>query len=82
MVTLGLCHSNEVRPNTTDRSKNISKIGILFAGEELHHNHHLAVGEPFFSYRKDEFDIGFFYLTLLNKIGLAKLRALSKIKPV
>jgi len=79
MVTLGLCHSNEVRHNTSDRSKNITSIGILFAGEELHHNHHLAIGEPFFSHNKNEFDVGFFYLTLLDKIGLVKLRTLSKL---
>ena len=59
---------------TKDFSRNISPIGILVAGEELHNNHHLDPASPKFSRKFWEFDIGWFYITIFRYLGLAKLR--------
>jgi stearoyl-CoA desaturase (delta-9 desaturase) len=59
---------------TKDFSRNISPIGIIVAGEELHNNHHLNPADPKFSQKSWEFDIGWMYITLFRFIGLAKLR--------
>ena len=55
-------------------STNISPIGILIGGEELHNNHHADAGSPFFARRWWEFDIGSVYIRLLCLFRLAKLR--------
>jgi stearoyl-CoA desaturase (delta-9 desaturase) len=59
---------------TKDFSRNISPIGIIVAGEELHNNHHLNPADPKFSQKSWEFDIAWMYITLFRFIGLAKLR--------
>lgn len=60
--------------NTKDHSRNISPIGIVVGGEELHNSHHLAPASPKFSQRWFEFDIGWMYICILRFFGLAKLR--------
>ena len=59
---------------TRDQSRNISPWGIIVGGEELHNNHHLDAADPRLSRRWFEFDIGWMYIYLLEKIKLAKLR--------
>jgi len=59
---------------TRDQSKNISPWGIVIGGEELHNNHHLDPASPRLSRLWFEFDIGWMYICLLEKIKLAKLR--------
>jgi len=59
---------------TKDHSRNISPIGIIVGGEELHNNHHLAPASPKFSLKPWEFDIGWFYIRILSMLGLAKVR--------
>ena len=59
---------------TKDHSRNISPVGIVIGGEELHNNHHLDPASPKFSRKPWEFDIGWMYITLLKNLGLAKLR--------
>jgi stearoyl-CoA desaturase (delta-9 desaturase) len=59
---------------TKDHSRNISPVGILIGGEELHHNHHLAPASPKFSLKSWEFDIGWMYIKGLEFLGLAKLK--------
>jgi stearoyl-CoA desaturase (Delta-9 desaturase) len=61
--------------DTNDHSRNISPVGIVVGGEELHNNHHLDPASPKFSRKPWEFDIGWMYITLLKYLGLAKLRA-------
>lgn len=56
----------------TDRSKNLFPLGILFAGEEFHANHHRYPGLVKFSLRWFEFDIGFVYIRLLELVGLLR----------
>ncbi len=59
----------------SDASRNISPIGVLIGGEELHNNHHTYPNSAKYSVRPWEFDIGWFYIRLLTLLGLA--RALS-----
>ena len=61
--------------DTKDHSRNISSIGIVIGGEELHNNHHLDPANPKLSRRWFEFDIGWMWLTLFRAVGLAKIRA-------
>jgi stearoyl-CoA desaturase (Delta-9 desaturase) len=74
-VINGLAHWIGYRNGTTkDHSRNISPIGIVIGGEELHNNHHLDPASPKFSRKWFEFDIGWFYIRTLSALGLAKLR--------
>ncbi|CEK11106.1 acyl-CoA desaturase [Legionella hackeliae] len=59
---------------TNDNSHNLTRWGILVAGEELHNNHHYDPAAVKFSYKKNEFDIGWFYINSLRKLKLAHLR--------
>ena len=60
---------------TRDCSRNIFPIGIWIGGEELHNNHHLSPGNPRLSMKPWEFDIGWFWIKLLERLGLAQVRA-------
>lgn len=60
--------------DTKDHSRNISPIGIVVGGEELHNNHHLDPASPKFSRKPWEFDIGWMYITVLKFLKIAKLR--------
>ena len=60
---------------TDDYSTNISPWGIIIGGEELHNNHHGDGTSAKFSKNWYEFDIGWFYIKVLEKFNLAKLRA-------
>jgi len=62
---------------TKDHSRNVSPIGILIGGEELHNNHHLDPASPKFSRKPWEFDIGWMYICILSKLGLAKIKSES-----
>ena len=59
---------------TRDESRNLFPIGIIIGGECLHNNHHLDPANPRLSRRWFEFDIGWMYITILQQLGLAKLR--------
>ena len=59
---------------TDDHSRNVSPVGILIGGEELHNNHHLDPASPKFSRKWYEFDIGWIYIRILCALRLAKLR--------
>ncbi len=71
-----------------DASTNISPWGIIIGGEELHNNHHTYPTAAKFSVKPYEFDIGWFYITLMQKIGWAKVKKvppkleLGDIRPV
>jgi stearoyl-CoA desaturase (delta-9 desaturase) len=56
---------------TKDESRNIFPVGVLFAGEELHNNHHAALQRAKFSRRTWEFDIGWLYIQMLQWLRLA-----------
>jgi stearoyl-CoA desaturase (delta-9 desaturase) len=57
-----------------DASTNISPWGILIAGEELHNNHHTYPTSAKLSVKPYEFDIGWAYISLLQRMGLAKVK--------
>jgi stearoyl-CoA desaturase (delta-9 desaturase) len=61
--------------DTKDHSRNISPIGIVVGGEELHNNHHLDPASPKFSRKPWEFDIGWMYIKVFEFLGLAKLKS-------
>lgn len=74
-VINGIAHWIGYRNGVTkDQSRNISPVGILIGGEELHNNHHLDPASPKFSRNSWEFDIGWFYISILKFIGLAKVK--------
>jgi len=56
-----------------NHSKNLIPIGIFFGGEELHNNHHAKPNRCNLSTEEHEFDVGYFYLRLLEKMKLCKI---------
>jgi len=58
----------------SDASRNIIPWGILIGGEELHNNHHAYPASARLSDKWWEFDIGWFYIRLMNSLGLAKIK--------
>jgi stearoyl-CoA desaturase (delta-9 desaturase) len=61
-----------------DSATNISPLGILIGGEELHNNHHAFPSSAKLSARWWEFDIGWMYIRLLGLFGLAKVRRVAR----
>jgi len=57
-----------------DASTNISPWGILIAGEELHNNHHTYPTSAKLSVKPYEFDIGWVYISVLQKLRLATVK--------
>jgi stearoyl-CoA desaturase (delta-9 desaturase) len=57
-----------------DASTNISPWGIIIGGEELHNNHHTYPTSAKLSVKPYEFDIGWMYITILQAMGLAKVK--------
>ena len=71
-----------------DAATNLVPWGIIVGGEELHNNHHTYPTSAKFSVKKYEFDIGWVYISLMQKIGWAKVKKLppkmltGDVKPV
>jgi len=57
-----------------DASTNISPWGIIIGGEELHNNHHTYPTSAKLSVKPYEFDIGWLYISILSKLGLATVK--------
>lgn len=57
-----------------DASRNISPIGLLIGGEELHNNHHTYPNSAKLSSKWWEFDIGWMYIRILDILRLARVR--------
>ena len=71
----GLGHHSGYRNfEAPDASTNVSPIGILIGGEELHNNHHTYPTSAKFSVKPFEFDIGWGYIRALEMLGLAKAK--------
>ncbi|MEE8482604.1 MAG: transposase, partial [Acidiferrobacterales bacterium] len=59
-----------------DASTNIVPWGILIGGEELHNNHHTYASSAKLSAQWWEFDIGWMYISIMQILGLAKVKKL------
>ena len=71
-VINGLAHWVGYRNyNVKDTSRNLYPIAFWIGGEELHNNHHGDGASAKFSKRWFEFDIGWFYICVLQTLGLA-----------
>ncbi|GGY71678.1 DesA family fatty acid desaturase [Marinobacter zhanjiangensis] len=55
-----------------DNARNISPLGIVIGGEELHNNHHTYPNSAKMSRRWYEIDLGWGYIRLFQLFGLAK----------
>ena len=62
-----------------DESRNIVPLGVVIGGEELHNNHHAFPTSARLSNRWYEFDIGWLYIRLMEKVGLAKVKRIAPI---
>ncbi|HUK05486.1 MAG TPA: fatty acid desaturase [Burkholderiales bacterium] len=60
-----------------DASRNISPIGMLIGGEELHNNHHAYPASAKFSLKWYEFDLGWTYIRALEALGLATVKKVA-----
>ena len=65
--------------STADASTNLSPWGLWIGGEELHNNHHAYSTSAKFSIRPFEFDLGWFYIKVLQALGLATVRHLAPV---
>jgi stearoyl-CoA desaturase (delta-9 desaturase) len=63
---------------TPDQSRNLFPLGVLIGGEELHNNHHEHAYSAKFSSKWWELDIGWFYIRLLESIGLATVKRTAR----
>jgi len=72
-VINGLAHFWGYRNyESPDAARNISPVGLLIGGEELHNNHHTYPNSAKLSSRWYEFDIGWTYIQLFKGLGLAR----------
>lgn len=77
-VINGLGHHSGYRNfECEDAARNIVPWGILVGGEELHNNHHAFPASAKFSARSWEFDIGWFYIRILESLGLARVHRVA-----
>ncbi len=60
-----------------DASRNISPVGILIGGEELHNNHHAFPASARFSVKWYEFDLGWMYICIMEALGLATVKKVA-----
>lgn len=71
-----------------DASTNLSPWGLIIGGEELHNNHHTYPTSAKFSVKRYEFDVGWAYISAMQKIGWAKVKktpprlVMGAVKPV
>ena len=62
---------------TADGSTNLTNLGILIGGEEMHNNHHAFPGSAKFSIKWWEFDVGWLYIRLFSVLRLACVRRVA-----
>jgi len=68
--------------DSADASANISPLGLLIGGEELHNNHHTYPTSARLSNKWFEFDIGWAYIRALEMMGLAKVLRVAPVARV
>jgi stearoyl-CoA desaturase (delta-9 desaturase) len=62
---------------SADASTNIVPWGILIGGEELHNNHHAYASSAKLSKQWYEFDIGWFYIRVMEMLGQAHVKKVA-----
>ncbi|MGC6403755.1 MAG: DesA family fatty acid desaturase [Candidatus Comchoanobacterales bacterium] len=60
--------------STEDDSTNIMPWGVIIGGEELHNNHHAFPTSPKLSMKAFEFDIGYVYIKLFERLKWVKIK--------
>jgi stearoyl-CoA desaturase (delta-9 desaturase) len=60
-----------------DAATNISPLGLLIGGEELHNNHHAFPSSAKLSAKAWELDIGWLYIRVLAALGLARVKKVA-----
>lgn len=70
-------HSGYRNFECKDAATNVMPWGVIIGGEELHNNHHAFPASAKFSQRPWEFDLGWSYIRLLQKLGLATVRRVA-----
>ena len=74
-VINGIAHTYGYRNfECRDNARNIFPWGFIIGGEELHNNHHTYPNAAKLSMRKWEFDIGWVWISLFQKLGLVKVK--------
>ncbi|MFT6028681.1 MAG: stearoyl-CoA desaturase (delta-9 desaturase) [Oleiphilaceae bacterium] len=77
-VINGIGHSMGYRNfECKDAAKNIFPWAFFIGGEELHNNHHTYPNSAKLSVKSWEFDIGWLWIQLFSKLGLAKARHIA-----
>jgi stearoyl-CoA desaturase (Delta-9 desaturase) len=77
-VVNGLGHYRGYRNyETRDASTNLSPLGLMIGGEELHNNHHAFPSSAKLSSKRWEFDIGWFYIRILEILRLARVKKIA-----
>ena len=57
--------------DTADNSRNSKLLALITGGEGLHNNHHRHPSSATMAHQKGEFDPGYLYIRLLQRLGLA-----------
>lgn len=65
-VTTGFCHYPRLR--------NIPWLGFFLLGDNYHLDHHKRPGSAKIALKPNKFDLGFFYIQVAEKMGLASTR--------
>ncbi|TVR65978.1 MAG: acyl-CoA desaturase [Candidatus Competibacteraceae bacterium] len=77
-VVNGLGHYRGYRNyETRDASTNLSPLGLIIGGEELHNNHHAFPSSAKLSSKRWEFDIGWLYIRILEILRLARVKKIA-----
>ena len=72
-------HSGYRNFECRDAARNIFPWGILIGGEELHNNHHTYPNSAKLSVKRWEFDIGWLWISVFRKLGLARVNRVSPV---
>ena len=66
---LGGYHNKKAK----DNSKNIPFLGFFLIGDNMHSNHHAEPANPKLSHKWWEFDLGWGYIKIWEKLKLIKI---------
>jgi len=64
--------------DSEDQSRNILPWGIIIGGEELHNNHHAFPSSAKLSCKKGEFDLGWAWLVMLERLNLVDIKRAAR----